>query len=119
MSPIQQTLLTVVGAVLASSGFWAYFQNRLNKNTVHSNMLIGLAHDRIMYLGMSYIERGWLTRDEYENIYNYLYEPYERMGGNGSAQRIMDEVKKLKICSNYSTALTKEVDCEDIKQDVR
>lgn len=29
-------------------------------------MLIGLAHDRIVYLGMSYIDRGWITQDEYE-----------------------------------------------------
>ena len=27
----------------------------------------------------------------------YLYEPYERMGGNGSAKRIMQEVDKLPI----------------------
>ena len=60
-------------------------------------MLIGLAHDRIMYLGMGYIERGWITQDEYENLYEYLYKPYEKMGGNGSAKRVMDEVNKLPI----------------------
>lgn len=63
-------------------------------------MLIGLAHDRIMYLGMSYIDQGYVTQDEYENLRVYLYElyePYERMGGNGSAKRIMQEVDKLPI----------------------
>ena len=25
----------------------------------------------------------------------YLYEPYEEMGGNGSARRVMEEVRKL------------------------
>lgn len=60
-------------------------------------MLIGLAHDRIVYLGMSYIERGYITQDEYENLYEYLYKPYKAMGGNGSAKRVMDEVNALPI----------------------
>lgn len=60
-------------------------------------MLIGLAHDRIIYLGMSYIERGYITQDEYENLYEYLYKPYEKLGGNGSAKRIMTEVDQLAI----------------------
>ena len=60
-------------------------------------MLIGLAHDRIIYLGMVYVERGWISQDEYENLQVYLYEPYEKMGGNGSARRVMEEVRKLPI----------------------
>lgn len=67
------------------------------RNDVKTEMLIGLAHDRIMYLGMGYIERGWITQDEYENLYEYLYKPYEKMGGNGSAKRVMGEVDKLPI----------------------
>ena len=60
-------------------------------------MLVGLAHDRILCLGMLYIERGYVTRDEYENLYEYLYRPYLKMGGNGSAKRIMQEVDRLPI----------------------
>lgn len=50
-----------------------------------------------MHLGMNYIQRGWITDDEYENLYDYLYVPYEQIGGNGSAKRVMEEVKKLEI----------------------
>lgn len=50
-----------------------------------------------LHLGMCYIERGWITQDEYENLNDYLYKPYEKMGGNGSAQKIMLEVNKLPI----------------------
>ena len=60
-------------------------------------MLKGLGHDRIMFLGMSYIDRGYITQDEYENLYQYLYRPYEKLGGNGSAKRVMQEVDKLPI----------------------
>lgn len=39
----------------------------------------------------------WLqsTQDEFENLYKYLYKPYKDCGGNGSAERIMEQVKKL------------------------
>lgn len=87
--------LTVVCAVIASSGFWTYIQKRSEKKDVKTRMLVGLAHDRILFLGMNYVERGYITRDEYENLYEYLYRPYEKMGGNGSAKRVMHEVNKL------------------------
>ena len=90
-------LATIVVSVLASSGFWAFLQRRAERKDIKTEMLIGLGHDRIMALGMSYIERGYITRDEYENLYEYLYRPYQKIGGNGSAQRIMGEVDKLPI----------------------
>ena len=92
-----QIIITLVCSLAASSGFWAFVTMKLSRNDVKTQMLIGLAHDRIMYLGMGYIERGWITQDEYENLYEYLYKPYEKMGGNGSAKRVMDEVDKLPI----------------------
>ena len=92
-----QMIVTIVCAVVASSGFWAFIQKKNENKDVKSRMLIGLAHDRIIFLGMQYVERGWITQDEYENLYEYLYKPYEEMGGNGSAKRIMMEVNKLPI----------------------
>ena len=92
-----QLIITIIGSVIASSGFWAYITKRLEKKDVRTRMLVGLGHDRIVYLGMVYIERGYITQDEYENLYEYLYKPYEQMGGNGSAKRIMDEVSRLPI----------------------
>ena len=92
-----QMIITIVCSVIASSGFWAFAQNKLDKKDVTKEMLIGLAHDRIMYLGMCYIERGWITQDEYENLNDYLFKPYSKLGGNGTAGRIMKEVDKLPI----------------------
>lgn len=89
--------LTVAASVLASSGFWAYLQHKSESKDVRSQMLIGLAHDRITHLGLNYIERGWITKDEYENLHDYLYVPYHKMGGNGSAERIMKEVANLPL----------------------
>lgn len=92
-----QMVATIVCSVIASSGFWAFVQASSEKKDVKTAMLIGLGHDRIIYLGLCYIERGWINQDEYENLNDYLYKPYERMGGNGTAKRIMEEVNKLEI----------------------
>lgn len=92
-----ELLVTVVCSVIASSGFWAFVQNRRSKKDASHRMLLGLGHDRIMTLGLQYIERGWITKDEYEDLLKYLYKPYLEMGGDGSAQRIMQEVERLPI----------------------
>ena len=93
----KQTLLTVLVTLLGSAGFWGFLDSRRAKKDANTRLLVGIAHDRITYLGMKYVERGSITRDEYENLYKYLYKPYERNGGNGSAKRIMQEVDKLPI----------------------
>lgn len=94
-STIQTAVVSILVTLIASGGFWAFLQRILDRNSVRTQMLIGLGHDRIVFLGMKYIERGWITPDEYENLYEYLYKPYEKLGGNGSAKRIMDDVKRL------------------------
>jgi len=98
VSLIQHMIVTILCSVIASSGFWAFIQRFMDKNDASKQLLIGLAHDRIMWLGTQYIERGWMTTDEYENFRVYLYEPYEASGGNGSAKRIMQEIdSKVRI----------------------
>lgn len=93
----QVFIVTIIGNILASSGLWAILSKALEKKSTESKMLLGLAHDRIIFIGMKYIERGWITKDEYENLHDYLYVPYKKMGGNGSAERVMLEVNKLPL----------------------
>ena len=95
-----QIMLTVIGSVMASSGFWVLIEKLTEKKDARTKMIIGLGHDRIMELGMQYINRGWITRDEYENLTVYLYQPYKALKGNGSATRIMAEIDKLPIRDN-------------------
>ena len=94
---VQQLVVPLAVAVLTSSGLWALVSKRADKNDAERKMLVGLAHDRITHLGMAYLTRGYITQDEYENLNDYLYQPYEKMGGNGSAKRIMEEVRRLPI----------------------
>lgn len=92
-----ELLVSVVVASLGSTGLWSFIATRKKTETAERKLLVGLAHDRIVYLGMHYVERGHITRDEYENLNDYLFRPYEEAGGNGSAKRVMDEVRKLPL----------------------
>lgn len=93
-------IIAIVGATLASSGFWAFIQARSNKNDSSEKLLLGLAHDRIMYLSKHYLDKGSITADEYENLITYLYEPYVECGGNGSAKHVVEKVSHLQITTS-------------------
>ena len=93
-------LVTVFVTVLASNGFWAILQKKFDRNSTEKKLLVGIAHDRIVYAGEEFIARGWITYDEYEDFMKYLYMPYAEYGGNGTAERILDEVKKLPLKTN-------------------
>lgn len=89
--------LQIVLAVFASSGLWTCLQMLMNRRSARTRMLLGLGHDKIIYLCSKYIDRGWITNDEFEDLYKYLYDPYIKMGGNGTAKRLMAEVDRLPI----------------------
>jgi len=92
-----ESLLPVIVALIP--GFWAYLMyNHQKRDSTKDNMtrlLMGLAYAQIVKKGMTYIERGSITKDEYEDFRNYFYEPYKALGGNGVAERIMADVSKL------------------------
>lgn len=90
-----ELMITVIISVIGSQGMWAFIQSKRNSKDAKSQMLLGLGHDRIIYLGEKYIARGWITHAEYENLHDYLYKPYKALGGNGTAEKIMTEVKNL------------------------
>lgn len=90
----------IIAAALASSGLWSLIMFAIRKKDEKSpenKMLRGLAHDRICFLAEQYIERGYVTRDEFENLHDYLYLPYLELGGNGTAKRLMDAVSQLPV----------------------
>lgn len=95
-----QLVITIVSSVLASSGIWTIIMKRMERKDAKTELLTGIAHGRIIFLGTSYINRGYITQDEYEDLHFYLYEPYKKVIGNqstGSVDRIMKEVENLPI----------------------
>ena len=91
-----QIALTIFASVMASSGLWAFLGNRFDKRSAERDILIGIGHIELVFFGMQYVERGWITEDEYETM-KELYDPYIKLGGNGSGKKIMAEVEKLPI----------------------
>ena len=97
MEPWMETVLTIFASVMASGGLWAFIQHLLDKKSAKNRMILGLGHDRIIWLCMKYIDRGYITKDEFEDLNDYLYVPYRDMGGNGTAERLMKEVSTLPV----------------------
>lgn len=93
-------IINIAIAVVASTGFWTFIQSvwahRHRKKSAESTAMLALLHDRLYQLMQQYISRGSIMADEYENIC-YLYEPYRKLGGNGTCERLMQEVKTLRI----------------------
>lgn len=109
---ILQAVVSVLTAILASGGLWSYLSKKQDikyaqmekkrvqeeeersKNGVMTKLLIGIAHDRLLYLTNKYLETGWISSEDYENLM-YIYEPYIKGGGNGTVKRNMEKVEKL------------------------
>lgn len=102
MTPLEFILALALG-VIASSGIWGVvlylIQRRDKKKDNFTKLLLGLAHQEIVRSCFTYIHRGSVTKDEYEDLIKYLYNPYIELGGNDSTviTKLIDEVKKLPI----------------------
>lgn len=105
---LAESLITIIVSILASSGIWAIVQNRIESKDNRNKFLLGMGHEYIVALGLRYINRGWVSDDEYETLNDFLYQPYIELGGNGAAHKIMEEVNKLPIRSvSYMDFTTK------------
>lgn len=96
-SPVIDTTVTIVTTIIASGGFWSWLQRRQDKNSTTTMMLKGLSHDRIIHVGTTYIRRGYVTLEEYDDFITYLYVPYAALGGNGTAEKVVNDVKRLPV----------------------
>ena len=94
-----QMFVAVFCAMLTSSGLWAFVASKQKVSDASTRLMLGLAHDAIVSQGVRYINRGYITFDEYEDFMKYLCEPYATFGGNGMAEQIIGLVKKLDVVS--------------------
>ena len=93
----QTIMLTIIGAVFASQGFWAWLQNRSSNRSAKTRLIMGLGYAEICRRASIYLAQGEISTDEYQDFVKYLYKPYHDMGGDGTAEKLMEEVKKLPI----------------------
>lgn len=96
--PILTIVAGIITSLITSQGLWGHISTKSRKNSAESDLLRGLAHTRIMGLCEKYIERGWITPEEYEDLITYLYHPYLELGGNGTVKKMVDnEINRLPI----------------------
>ena len=108
----QDSLILLITAIITSQGIWTIVGARMGYKSSRIELLKGLAHDRIIHVGRNYVKRGWISYDEYEDFMVYLYEPYEKLGGNGLAEKVIEDVKKLPIVVNTPASTAYEDDNE-------
>ena len=94
-----ELIITVVVAVLGSNGLWAWLQSKSTAKSARDRMLLGLGHAEIFRLCEKYIRRGAITRDELEDLEKYLWKPYHELGGNGTAETMVNTCKGLDLIS--------------------
>ena len=93
----QTIVLTIIGAVFASQGFWTWMQTRSSQKSAKTKLIMGLGYAEICRRASIYLAQGEISTDEYQDFVKYLYKPYHDMGGDGTAEKLMEEVKKLPI----------------------
>ena len=114
-----QALITVLITALTSSGFMSlilYLLQRRDRRkekeaaetSAQTRMLIGLGHDRLIYLTDKYVRRGAITLKEKRNL-KFLYDPYNDMGGNGDCKIGYDACQGLPVVSEE---VAEEMDIE-------
>lgn len=87
--------IAIFGAILGSSGLWAYLTARRIRDSHRDKLLKGLSHVLITERASKYIERGAIGSEEFALLYNLVYVNYKELGGNGAAERMMHELERL------------------------
>lgn len=88
-------IVAIIAAVFGSTGFWSWLTGRRRKKDGATRLILGLAYQQIIRSSEHYIQRGFIDADEFNELNRYLFEPYTELGGNGTAAKLMDEVRKL------------------------
>lgn len=96
-----EILVAIFCAIFSSVGFWTFvnnvYQNAREKKSAERKALLGLLHEKLAERAETYMQRNGITRQEYEDFNKYIYEPYKELGGNGTGQRLKEEIDKLRI----------------------
>ena len=92
------TIGEIIATVLAGGGFWTLIQSLINykvaKDSTEKQALKSLLRDAIYKRCEVALRNGSISVKELENIEG-LYDPYKKLGGNGTAKKLVDEVKEM------------------------
>lgn len=99
LTKIAEMANPAVTALLGGSGIWAWAMSKAERNSTEDKLLIAVARSQLIEQGREYLNRGYITMDEYEE-YEDHYKLYSDLGGNGLARRIFEQVDELPMMPN-------------------
>lgn len=99
LTKIAEMANPVITTLLGSSGIWMWVKTRSDRNNSEDQLLLEVAKNQLTVLGRTYLERGYITMDEYEE-YEAEYKLYSALGGNGLAKRVFKQVDELPMMPN-------------------
>lgn len=99
LTKIAEMANPAVTALLGGSGIWAWAKTKADHNNNAAKLLLSVSRNQLITLGRGYIERGYVTMDEYEE-YEAEYQIYSALGGNGLARRVFEQVDELPMMPN-------------------
>lgn len=99
LTKIAEMANPVITTLLGSSGIWMWAKTRSDRNHSEDQLLLEVAKNQLTVLGRTYLERGYITMDEYEE-YEAEYKLYSALGGNGLAKRVFKQVDELPMMPN-------------------
>lgn len=99
MTKIAEMANPLISAIFGAPGMWALVKSKTDRNNNADKLLLFVSKNQLIELGRIYIERGYITMDEYEE-YESEYQVYSALGGNGLARRVFKQVDDLPIMPN-------------------
>ena len=96
-------IAVLIGTVFASTGFWQFattvWQGKNKKESAEKKALKVLLHDRLYQSCTSYISKGCIDVDGFDNI-AALYGAYHELGGNGTGTELYNRCRALPLREN-------------------
>lgn len=85
--------LTAITGVFAA-WVWRKLKAQIAEQAAMEEGVKAILHDRIYQAHRFYISQGFCPLEDKKNI-EYLYQPYKRLGGNGTGKRAYEEIMDL------------------------
>jgi hypothetical protein len=99
LTKIAESANLLLTTVLSGPGIWAWAKTRTQRNTSEAKLLLQVSKNQLVSQGREYLKRGYITMDEYEE-YEFEYQVYSALGGNGLARRVFEQVDDLPMMPN-------------------
>lgn len=91
-----QMIVTIVVAVIASTGFWTFLQKVISKPRALDRLVLALTQERFVCFAQKSIDQGNITRQDYKILMD-IFKPYKEADGDGLVDKYWAEINKLPL----------------------